>query len=79
MKFQLRLFLLPALVLSVFACQPSASQKNTAVATKLPPPALKRMSYEQYGIDVQSKQVLQDTLGEDQFLKDVLSIHQVTP
>ncbi|MEL6633788.1 MAG: peptidoglycan DD-metalloendopeptidase family protein [Bacteroidota bacterium] len=79
MKFLLRFLLSLALVLSVFACQPNTSPQNTAVATKLPPPELKRMSYEQYGIDVQSKQVLQDTLEEDQFLKDVLSPHQVTP
>ncbi len=37
------------------------------------------MSYELYGLDVKSKQIIQDTLGENEFMQDVLIAHQVPP
>ncbi|MDX2245191.1 MAG: peptidoglycan DD-metalloendopeptidase family protein [Bacteroidia bacterium] len=56
--------------------QPSAT---ISVFPKLPAPGLKRMSQEQFGIDVNSMKVVQSNFERNQFLTDVLLEHNVAP
>jgi murein DD-endopeptidase MepM/ murein hydrolase activator NlpD len=42
-------------------------------------PLLRRLSYEQYGINVKSLEVIQSSFIEDQYLTDILAAHQVAP
>lgn len=58
------------------ACtDPPAPSQHTQ--SRLPAPALKRMSQEQYGIEVKSREVVQANLEPEQYLKDVLLAHSV--
>lgn len=77
----IRLLLSVALPFAVLiqGCQSPPAAPDTTVKVKLPAPALKRMSYEQYGLDVASKQVIQDRLGQDQYVRDILLDYGVTP
>lgn len=46
---------------------------------RLPAPSLKRMSQNQYGIEVNSRTVVQANFEQNQFLTDILSAHNVAP
>ncbi|MEO0895715.1 MAG: peptidoglycan DD-metalloendopeptidase family protein [Bacteroidota bacterium] len=65
------------LLLALISCQQQASDTTVAIGKRIPAPELKRMSYELYGLDVKSKEILQGTLGENQFMQDVLKQHDV--
>ncbi|MEZ4774076.1 MAG: peptidoglycan DD-metalloendopeptidase family protein [Bacteroidia bacterium] len=56
--------------------QPSAT---ISTMSKLPAPGLKRMSQEQFGIDVNAMKVVQSNFERNQFLTDVLLEHNVDP
>lgn len=74
--FQFRLiFLLPFLLL--LSCTPEESGQNELVSEPLPVPTFKRMSQEQYGVQVGSHEVIQDSFPEDQLLVDLLQSHGV--
>lgn len=74
-----KLLVLGLLGLMITACQQQASESANGSKTKIPAPELRRMSYELYGLDVKSKQVLQGTLDENQFMQDLLKEHHVEP
>lgn len=59
------------------ACQSPKKTSEDRAQVMLPAPALKRMSYEQYGLDVSQNQVIQDRLGEDQYMQDILLTYGV--
>lgn len=61
----------------LLSCQ-SEPEPQTA-PPPLPSPELRRMSYEQYGIDVEASEVLQAYLVEGQYMTDLLREHGVSP
>lgn len=63
------LLLLPLLFL--FSCTQPVNQQGKG-KENIPVPPLKRMSQEQYGINVGSHQIIQDSFPENQLLVDVL-------
>lgn len=64
------LLLLPLLLL--LSCAEPVDHQQGQVKENIPVPPLKRMSQEQYGINVGSHQIIQDSFPENQLLVDVL-------
>lgn len=62
--------LLPLLFL--LSCAPPADDQQGKAKENIPVPPLKRMSQEQYGINVGDHQIIQDSFPENQLLVDVL-------
>ncbi len=56
---------------------PSDPQENNTTPSQLPAPELRKMSYEQYGLDVKGSSVLQAYLEEGQYMTDLLQEHGV--
>ncbi|MEZ4829596.1 MAG: peptidoglycan DD-metalloendopeptidase family protein [Bacteroidia bacterium] len=76
---RVRLYLLTvSLILMILGCE-NEPQATISSITKLPVPGLKRMSSEQFGIDVNSMKVVQSHFERNQFLTDVLLEHNVDP
>lgn len=76
-----KIFLFPVifpLIFSIIGCQQTPKQETVSFP-KLPAPELKRMSAEQFGIDVNAMKVVQSSFEENQFLTDVLQAHNVAP
>ncbi len=67
---------LPILILLASCSQPQPDNK-LAQYPRLPVPQLKRLSQEQYGIDVAAHQVIQDSFPRDMLLTDVLQSYGV--
>lgn len=57
-----------------FACQPSGPREQQK---SLPAPAAKRLSEQQFGVQVSGLEVIQSNLGEKQYLGDVLRPYAV--
>ncbi|MCB0842827.1 MAG: peptidoglycan DD-metalloendopeptidase family protein [Bacteroidetes bacterium] len=70
-------FLLPVIVFFFTAGCESQSGETLSFKSRFAAPELKRMSQEQYGIDVKQKNVLQANFEKNQFLTDVLQQHNV--
>ena len=72
---------LPILFISIFCivisgCTSQSSSEEAGIR-KVPAPQLKRMSQEQYGIEVESREVVQANFERNQFLTDILEEHNV--
>lgn len=64
-------------IILLISCKPNADKKPELA--RLPAPSLKRMSQNQYGIEVNSRTVVQANFEQNQFLTDILSAHNVAP
>ena len=74
-----RVFFLCICLLSLLlaGCNNPVAQEEASWQKKLPIPKLKRMSYEAYGIDVKQMDVVQAHFERNQFVTDVLQMHEV--
>ena len=71
--------LIPVIVFFFIAGCETQPGKPLSLNLKFPVPKIKRMSQEQYGIDVKKMDVVQANFEQNQFLKDVLQEHNVKP
>lgn len=63
----------------VSACDTPQKNDTKASIGRLPAPSLKRMSQNQYGIEMDSRTIVQANFEENQFLTDILTAHNVAP
>ena len=63
----------------VSACDTPQKKDTKASIGRLPAPSLKRMSQNQYGIEMDSRTIVQANFEENQFLTDILTAHNVAP
>ncbi|GAB4417782.1 MAG: peptidoglycan DD-metalloendopeptidase family protein [Bacteroidia bacterium] len=73
--FQLLLVLSAGFVFH--GCRDEHTRTQAQEIPPLPAPTLRRISNEQYGIDVQRRQVIQGRLATDEYVRDVLQRYQV--
>lgn len=66
------------LLLLILGCTSPQPGQNELVSEPLPVPTFKRISQEQYGVEVGAHQVIQDSFPEDQLLVDLLQSHGVS-
>lgn len=72
-------FILPFILLFLLsACEPQQDKVANSQLGRLPVPSLKRLSQNQYGIELDSRTVVQANFKENQFLTDILSVHNVS-
>lgn len=74
----LSIFIISLFCASVSSCTPNQSSESSGFRN-IPAPQLKRMSHEQYGIEVESRKVVQAHFERNQFLTDILKEHNVDP
>lgn len=78
MRNRLYFLILALLSVAVLACQPQQESSAPSANMQLTIPQIIRLSQEQYGINVDSSQVLQASFAQDEYLRDVLSKHAVS-
>lgn len=79
MQIWSQLLALALLSVGLLACNQTENKQVQRADMRLTIPQILRLSQEQYGINVDSSQVIQANFSEKQYLRDVLSEHAVTP
>lgn len=79
MRIWFYLLTLSLLSVGLLACNKVEEKQVHRADMRLTIPQILRLSQEQYGINVDSSQVLQANFLENQYLRDVLLEHQVSP
>lgn len=72
-------FLLLIIIVLTGGCAEEHARAHALPVEKIPAPQLRRMSYEQYGINAREYQVSQAQVQPGEFLTDLLQAHQVAP
>ncbi len=79
MRIWFSLLALALISVGFLACNQTETNQASRTDMRLTIPQILRLSQEQYGINVDSSQVLQANFNENEYLRDILSQHAVSP